>query len=366
MTLRSRTALALLAAPALLVTLVGCSSSPPNHPCSSAACAAPALPCEAGTTATPSPSSAAIPVRHRVGALARRLTGAVPGREVALSAGVFPFSDFTPVPEEQRLGVTVPPTVRGLTGAGAKLTALEMVPHSSTAAGTIPSRFPSSNRLSLMRVSGPTDRLSGFSLLGTDQGHPYNGLLIQRTRGVAVSDVCVAGVPGADHQPPGETFGIADYRTVGSVYRRVEVDGRHVGAAGFGANVSRDLTILDSRFFDNRYSAGATFWEVDGITLSNLASTNNGRIGLNFERVGGRVRLLHCTTLGNGGGDLRITSDFGSAQYTIEDPVYSGDHLTVVLPATYLGQPNRQRAQDIHVLVHGKDRTAAVLRFVGG
>jgi hypothetical protein len=362
MTRRIRVALALAAFPALLAGLVACSpAAAPQRDCGSSGCRTPV-----SCGASKSPQAPTTPVAIRTEPAARLLEQAVPGEELALPAGVFTFSDFRPVPEEQRLGMDVPSRVSGIIGAGTRATAFRMVPRSSTAAGAIPTEFPQSNRLSLMRVTGPSPRLSGFSLLGSEQGHPYNGLLVERTTGARITDLCVAGVPGADHQPPGETFGIADYRTVGSVYRRVQVDGRHVGAAGFGANVSRDLTVIDSRFFDNRYSAGATFWEVDGITLRNVASVGNGLIGLNFERVGGQVHLVHCVTRGNGDGDLRITSDFSSAQYTIEDPVTADGHLTVVLPPTYLGRPNLQRRADVRVLVHGVDRTADVVRFVGG
>jgi hypothetical protein len=241
-----------------------------------------------------------------------------------------------------------------------------MEPHSSTRGPEVPAAFPETNQLSLLRVTGRTTRLSDFTLLGTEQGHAYNGLRIEGVRGARVSDLCVVGIPGTDHQPPGETFGINDYRTVGSDYRSIVVDGRGVGAAGFGANSSRSVSIERSAFVNERYSAGATFWQVHGISLTDVRATGNGLVGLNFERVSGRVRIVRPVTGANGEGDLRITSDFGSATYTIVDPRYSGDRLTIVLPATYNGgRANRQRPGDVHVLIDGRDRTNEVVRFVG-
>lgn len=282
-----------------------------------------------------------------------------------LGEGTYTFADFHTVPGIQRIGLLIPSTVTAFSGAGASSTVLEMAPHSSTAAGTIPKHFPDSNRLSLVRASGSSVRLSGFSLIGTDQGHPYNGLRVERAAGAQVTGVCVAAIPGTDRQPPGETFGISDNLTAGSVYRDITVDGRGLSAAGLGVSVSSDVTVLTSRFAHNRYSSGATFWEVHDATLSDVTAIDNGLAGLNFERVTGTVHITSPVLGGNAGGDLRIASDQGSARIVITDPVLGGDgHLTVDLPPTYYGHPNRQRTSDVELLVHGKDRTADLVRFL--
>lgn len=362
MSARRRTAIAAVVA-ALLLGGTACTASAPDP---FPACTAPActpMPSPAPSPSTASTAAAACPAaasgpRHAMGAT-------VTGTRVRLGSGTYAFSDFSVVPGIQRIGLLIPPSVSGFAGAGAGATVLEMTPDTSTAASSIPARFPASNPLSLMRAAGPTVRLSGFSLLGTDQGHPYNGLRVERAAGARVSDVCVAGVPGTDRQPPGETFGISDNLTTGSVYRRVTVDGRGRGAAGLGVSVSSGVTVLDSRFVGNRYSSGATFWEVRDATLRDVTATGNGLAGLNFERVSGTVRIDRPVLGGDAGGDLRIASDEGSARYVITDPVLSGDGLlTIAMPPTYYGHPNLQRTSDIEVMVHGRDRTADLVRVL--
>jgi len=367
---RGRRAGALLLLAALLLGGTGCTAArPEGHPTPTApptwtpppsdparTLGLPGTPCD-GTLGEPSPATLPRPV-HAAGTT-------VTGGDVRLGRGTWSFSDFRIVPGIQRIGLLIQPTVHSVTGAGPASTLLAMRPHTSTAAGTIPAHFPDSNRLFLVRAAGSSVRLSGFSVVGTPQGHPYNGLRVERSTGARVTDVCVAGIPGTDSKPPGETFGIADNLTTGSVYRDVAVDGRWLSAAGLGASVSSDITVLDSRFFDNRASSGATFWEVHNATVRDVTAVDNGLAGLNFERVTGTVIIDRPTLSGNVVGDIRIASDQGSAHYVIRDPVLApGARLTVVLPPTYYGHPERQRRSDIRLLVDGKDRTADLVRFI--
>ena len=291
-----------------------------------------------------------------------RLDAAPRGTAVAFGTGTNAFADFAVRAGGSQVGASE--AGGGIVGAGVGRTVFQMTPHTSTRAASIPTAFPATNQLSLLRVGGDHVVLSGFTLRGTAQGHLYNGLRVQGTRDLAASDLCVAGIPGDDNQPPGETFGINDYATRGSVYRRIEVDGRGVGAAGFAANRSTDLTIDGAYLHDDRYSAGATFYRTHDIVLTDVVSVRNGRIGLNFERVTGSVRIVRPRLAGNGTGDIRITTDSGAATYTIVDPVLpASGHLTVVFPPKYLDAPNVQPRSRIRVLIHGVDRTADVLRF---
>lgn len=286
------------------------------------------------------------------------------GEQVALLPGDYTFRDFSWEGNGTLDGVTLRASLGGVRGSGVGRTVFSMVPLSSTRKSDVPTRDGTTNQLSLMRAGGDGTTLTGFTLEATPQGHVYNGLRIQDATALRVSDVRVVGVPGNDSIPPGETFGINDYRTSGSVYSHVEVDGAGVGASGFGANNSTDVTIEHSYFHGERHSMGATFWQTRDVTITDSIGSDNGWAGFNFERVSGAVRLARCVTSGNGHGDIRIASDRGSAKYTIVDPVFTGPYFTIVYPARYLGHANAQQKSDIRLIVHGKDRTADLVRYV--
>jgi hypothetical protein len=248
-----------------------------------------------------------------------------------------------------------------LIGAGVDRSVLRMRAHSSTHAADIPTAFPQTNQLSLVRLGSTVTEFAGFTVRATAEGHLYNGLRIDRARHIRVHDVRVVGVPGSASSPPGETFGLNDYRTDGARYGRVEIDGRGRGAAGFGVNGSRSITIHDCYSHDNRYSMGFAFWQVRNIAISRSIATFNGRAGFNFERVSGTVELDRIVSRWNRH-PISIASDQGSAVYRIVDPVLSGPTFEVHLPRTYYGATNLQRRSDIHLIVNGRERRD-LLRF---
>lgn len=305
-------------------------------------------------SATPAPSATAEPLP--AAPLRSLLRRAPSSSTIRLGSGAFRFANFS----DDLLGVSLGSA--GIRGDGAERTILEMTPHSSTKGAHASRAKGSTNQLSLMRVSG-SPALTGFTLLGTKQGHLYNGLRLSKTNGARLTDVRVKAIPGDDHVNPGETFGINDFRTSGTVYDGVEVDGAGVGATGIGTNMSNDVTIVDSYLHDNPHSAGAAFWETQGITLKHVISSDN-KTGLNFERTSGHVVIERPVFHGNKV-DLHIGSDRGSARYTITDPVYSGSKLRIMLQPHYMGSRNDQRRSDIRVLVHGVDRTDQVVQWVG-
>ena len=287
------------------------------------------------------------------------LGAATPGRVIALATGTYDWNDFG----SNLTGLDASASTAGFQGAGVDRTVLQMAPRTSTKAGSVPKALGTTNQLSLMRVTG-SPVLSDFTLRGTDQGHLYNGLRVHQTADAKVTDVKVTSVPGDFDSPPGETFGINDFRTHGSVYRDVEVDGAKVGGAGFGTNNSSDVTVSGSSFHDSGYSHGATFWQTRNVTVEDTSATNNFRAGFNFERVTGDVRLQGTTTRGNKLADIRIGNDQGSAKYTIVDPHYSGSKLRIMLTPTYMGRANLQKRSDIRVIVNGVDRTDQVVEWV--
>ena len=287
----------------------------------------------------------------------RAAIAAAKGGPVDLPAGVFSFSDFG----ADKLGADL--KWQNLKGAGSAVTTITMVPHSSTKAGTVPTAPGSNNFLALLRVAEASPVVSGFTLKATDQGHLYSGLNIDYNQNARISDVRVVGVPGNFDSPPGETFAINDHATNGSVYSHVETDGTNTGASGFASNSSSNLTINNSYFHDSRYAHGATFWHTQNVTLNDVTSTNNRDFGFNFERVTGTVTINRPVLHNNGIGDIRIGTNDASARYNIYDPVYSGSKLIIQLTPLYGTAPNKQLRSDVHVYVHGVDRTNDVVQW---
>jgi hypothetical protein len=324
-------------------------------------------------TTTPSPStSATTTAGARIvpyaslpagSTLQARIDAVDDGDQVSFPTGVYRFRDFHAKPDTTVNGLDLTPNVAGIRGAGVDRTVFEMTPHSSTAASLVPTQSPQTNQLSLVRVQAAHPVLSDFTLCGTNQGHLYNGIRMSHSVDARVTDVDVVGIPGDDKQPPGETFGINDYRTTGSVYRDVRIDGAGIGASGFGANASNDVTIVDSSFVHSGSAIGATFYRTDGVTVRHSAATGNATMGLNFEQTTGAVLLDHVDLRGNGVAAIHIAFDQG-ASYTIEDPTFSGSKLVIATPEVTgeaLGA-----GLDLHVLVHGVDRTAELVEYIPG
>lgn len=280
--------------------------------------------------------------------------GASGGQVVRLGATTLGFDDFRPNGTTLDGGEVDAPA-EGLVGAGERRTVLQVAPHSSSRAASIPTTFPETNQLDVLKVSGTASVLQGFTVQGTDQGHLYNGLRVSRVDDLLASDIRVAAIPGDDSQPPGETFGINDFRTVGSRWSHITVDGAGVGGSGFATNSSRDVTICDTVSKGNRSAMGFAFWQTTNIRLVDCSAIDNGFSGFNFERVGGSVTLVRPTASGNRYG-MRIASDQGSAKYTIIDPRLTDGHWTVTLPKRWYGTANRQKVSDITLIVHGRSR----------
>lgn len=290
---------------------------------------------------------------------------AVGSRAIVLDAGLYPLYDFTAGAAKQDSG-RVGRASAGLIGAGSSETTLELEPDSSSRASAVPKVEYQVNPLNVLRVSSARAVVGGFTLAGTDQGHTYNGLRLERSTDARVTDVHVTGIRGDMDRPPGETFGINDFKTTGSRYSHIEVDGSGVGAAGFAANGSKDITVCASSSHDNPVSMGFAFWSVEDITLIDCTAKDNGFTGFNFERVSGDVVLKNPVAEGNRW-DMRVVSDLGSAKYTIIDPDLSRTQVpgtwTVEVPSTYWHRPSLQKRSDITLIVDGKERPD-LLRFV--
>lgn len=292
------------------------------------------------------------------GGLVSALAGVLsrlPGGQTTLSAGTYTFGDFA----VNEAGAVLP---GGLTGAGESRTVVTMNPGSSTKAGAVPTASGTTNPFYLLKAGGGSPVFRDFTLQGTNQGHPYNGLNIARTTNAQITDVRVNGVPGTDRVNPGETFGINDYRTVGSVYRGVEVDGQGVGASALAFNSSTDPTVQDSYFHGNPFSAGLALWQTHDATLTDVVSTHN-RTGINLERTSGTINVIRPTLSGNTAQDFYIGSDQSSVRVNIIDPKITGK-IRIRIPYPYWAGAEQQQRSDIHVIVNGVDRTSEMVQWL--
>jgi hypothetical protein len=311
------------------------------------------------TSPTTTPTSAPV-----VANLSAGLAGVPNGGTATLKNGTYSFSNFA-LGEGGTAGYDVPASIAKIQGAGVDKTVLEMKSNSSTKAGSVPTASSTTNQLSLLVTHGTS--LSDLTLQGTGQGHLYNGLRVHRANNTKVTNVKVAAIPGNKNYPPGETFGINDYRTNGSVYNNLEVDGANVGAAGFGGNNSENITITNAYFHNNPYSAGITFWQSSNITLTDVHSENNHG-AFNFERDAGTINIVRpeWKNIGNAHA-FSFNSDQASAKVNIYDPVLPAgtSKIYILVAKSYLGVTNKQQRSDIHVYVKGKDVTSSMVVFAG-
>ena len=287
-----------------------------------------------------------------------RKASGVGSRAVVLGSSTYDLRDFTSGKDRVDSG-RVPSVSAGLVGKGVNETVLALQPDSSTSRSRIPTTEYLINPLNVLRVSSAHAVVGGFTLQGSEQGHTYNGLRVERSTGPIVSDVKVDAIPGDMDRPPGETFGINDYRTTGARYSHIDVDGADVGAAGFASNASTDVTVCDAYSHDNAISMGFAFWSVRNVKLVDCVATDNGFAGFNFERVSGHVTLIRPVARDNRW-DMRVVSDQGSATYTIIDPDLSKTlepgKWTVEVPSTYWQHEGKQKLSDIHLIVDGEER----------
>ena len=342
-----RVARALPGAALVVTALAGCAAPAAPRPSASAA------ECDTGAAAVAKPVPyASLPPGPFTPAVA-----AAKGRAVRLGPGTLAFHDFTPADGTIDGGVLG--AAAGLLGAGPDRTVLQVQPRTSTHAADIPTTFPDTNQLSVLRVGTTASRsgvvLRGFTVRGTEQGHLYNGLRVERVRNLRASDLRVVGIPGGAAAPPGETFGINDFRTTGSQWSRVVVDGAGVGASGFGVNDATGIRICDTVSKNNPHGMGFAFWQSSGIRCVDCTAKDNGRAGFNFERVTGNTELIRPVAVGNAFG-IRISNDLGTGRFRIVDPLLIDGHLVVWLPYRYNGARNLQKASGITLVVHGKQR----------
>jgi hypothetical protein len=224
------------------------------------------------------------------------------GKILTFPEGEFTFRDFTS-PVGWYDGIRITTNCRGIIGSG-RGTVFKMVPYTSSKAGVVPSQSKGgTNPLTLMRtakVNGVV--LKNFSLIGTPQGHLYNGLKVTECSNAVVDGLYLQGAsPGNWNNPPGETFGISLWRTTAPTVRNTEIDGRNasgtrVCASPLSGLESRDI-VLENVYAHHSLTAAVTFYECVNLTTTDLRAeylgTGSGGMNaaaINHENVTGRIR----------------------------------------------------------------------------
>lgn len=303
-----------------------------------------------------------LPVKSTVTATANQ-AGA--GATVNFPAGTYQCADFGEgTPGDTEYGMFF--QVLGIIGVPGQ-TILQMVPGSSTKAAKVPVADWSINRYNLARIGGggtltPATVVQGITAKATEQGHLYNGWSNYRTAGSRYTDCAFIGFPGNKSIPPGETFCFTNYRCSDSLYTRCTFDGAGVGAAAFGASYSTNVAMQSCFVGNTAASAGATFLDTVGITLTDVKARACAKSSLNFERCGGVILLTRVDLDGNDGRDITLDSNTAPAKMVIADPVLTPAHpkIRIKMHPTYalngVSSANTQQHSDVTLTVAGVSR----------
>lgn len=278
---------------------------------------------------------------------------------VSLTAGTYTFSNFA---QSAEYGCYLP-SCKGIVGAGIGSSIIEMVANSSTV--TAPTT--GTNGYSLMRFGAAGLLLQDFTLQGTAQKNLYNGLRLQGINGAVLRRLKIVAIPGNNHVPPGETFGINSFDCVGQTWDTVEIDGASVGASGFATNsFSGGLTSTNCSAHDLKYSAGAALWEHSGGATFTHFVTERNLTGVSMERTTGTF-TFNAPTFGGNSQDFFFGNDQSTAcQLVINDPVFTGGQTKVKIAVHALeqGNPNLIKQSNVKVFVGGVDKTSSMVQWV--
>lgn len=240
---------------------------------------------------------------------------------VTFPEGTFEFPAFAAVNAEGlRLGGTDARGARnvlGIIGSG-RGTIFKPIKMSSTKASLVPAQVPggtATNPCVLMRFDSiPNVVVKNFSVVGTPQGHDYNGISFVGCHGGVAEGLYLRGAsPGSANSPPGETFGLSPYKSNNFTIRDSEVDGRdpetgaRIGASPIGWNGQGPVAtptyatgaVVERCYVHDGKAGMPTFWITKGITVTDLwshrtASGNGGLAGsgINLECSQGPIRIV--------------------------------------------------------------------------
>lgn len=265
------------------------------------------------------------------------------------------------------------PNVIGFTNG-----ALQMVPSSSTHAAAVNAQGNGTTvqetLLRLGRGGGTvTTPYMGADLIGTTQGHIYNGVVIYLSTNAVIENCSFYGIPGSASAPPGETFSINNYKSTGTIIRNVLVDGQGLAASGTGNNACTTILVQNSTFKNMGHGHGVAHYQSSDITYQGCQFLNNRNAGANFEKCFGTLTLQNCTFSGNER-NMIVDTDGTSAVVNIYDPIWdgmnTGTKFQVLVHTRYAYPPvaspplNQQNPADIHLFQNGVEVSATKLQIV--
>lgn len=283
--------------------------------------------------------------------------------------GEWTFSDFT---LNGLYGMRIPSNV-SIYGSGMSRTTgtrFRMLPNTSSKAGSIPAQGSGqtnefylcalTNAASFTPLSGI--ELKNFALIGTNQGHLYNGIRFQNTTNLTLENFYHEGFAGNAASPPAETFGINFYLGSGSIIRGCIVDGRRpfsgdltsYGASPLGYNNHNTCRIYDSTFQDCRYGM-PTIWQGQNLRTYNVKSLRN-RTGFNHERatnvIHENMRIEPASGMPH---HITFMNDQSSGTLTLVNPSWTPSSAGSGKLVLYVGErgassPNLQNASDVKVV----------------
>lgn len=268
-----------------------------------------------------------------------------------------------------------------LYGHGPTKTQIIIDPMTSTSKALVPTAKGTTNPIYLVRQIGRTgNRWRGFSLQGTDQGHPYGLWMLNAFTNAIFEDVSWSGSFGYDAEPPGETFGGNCFIGTGFKGYRLKGSGRDekgniVGASPFGTNGKNDGTqqltgvYLEDCEFSDTVTSMPTFYETRDVTTVRMNVHGIPYRGINHERVYGTVVHDHPNIqIGSGQGAMHIhfkNDRQAGASFRVTEPTWSGGHpgsagfLNVECPPLYGSATNLQKITDMTVIKNGSPMTVA-------
>jgi hypothetical protein len=215
------------------------------------------------------------------------------------------------------------------------------------------------------RLQSP--EIAGFTLVGTDQGHDYNGIRTAYADSPHVHDLEIIGIPGTAAGPPGETFSLATYEVRNLLVEDVDIDGRDASGEGvaatlYGLNNTDGATLRRITGHYATYGMGCANWQCTGEIVYEDVDFTNCRHPVNFEQqLGGSIRLTRVDMRGqtDSGPHITVNSNVASVPVLIEDPVIDQWPLRVgVSSADYLEAPQLQKVSDVQLVVGGRQVTA--------
>jgi hypothetical protein len=246
------------------------------------------------------------------------------GKIITFPAGEFTWTDFKS-PNGWHDGIRLPTGLKGIAGSGIGLTRFRMVPNSSTQAYVEPSSGTNPLYMWFMDNGDQSPVFQDFSLIGTEQGHHYNGFGIANTPNATFQRIKFHGANrGYGNYPPGETFSLGQNRSDNTQVIDVEFDnrdeatGERVGASALGFNNSRNA-VVKRVYAHHGVSGMVTFWNTENIYTEDIHTWTQGTgggalssCGINHENTTGVIRHIRPKLIVAGRySDQKLTDDGG-------------------------------------------------------